>query len=176
MTSATENIFAGLSGRTRIPAEPAPADLPLIVALHGGSYTSAYFDLPGCSLLERAAALRIPIVAVDRPGYESSPALTGEDASIAGQARFLTGALAQAWEGFGGGTKGIVLIGHSIGAAIATHIAAAPGPLPVIGLAISGVGPAHARSIARCVRGLARRRHHGLSRGDEERGDVRPRG
>lgn len=45
------------------------ADLPLVVAVHGGGYTSAYFDVPGYSLLDRAAGLGVPVIAVDRPGY-----------------------------------------------------------------------------------------------------------
>ena len=136
----SENIFAGLSGRMQIPAGSSTIDLPLVIALHGGTYTSAYFDLPGYSLLDRAAALGIPILAVDRPGYGSSAALEGEDASIQEQAKFLTKALHEAWQRYTGSTKGIVLIGHSIGAAIATAIAAAPNGLPLLGLAISGVG------------------------------------
>ena len=136
----TKNLFAGLSGRLQLPTGDDVTDLPLVVALHGGTYTSAYFDLPGYSLLDRAAALGIPILAVDRPGYQESPSLQGEDASIQGQARFLTEALQEAWERYGRSTRGIVLIGHSIGAAIATSIAANPGQLPLLGLAISGVG------------------------------------
>ena len=140
MTGTSSNdIFAGLSGRMRMPAQTEAIDLPLVVALHGGTYTSAYFDLPGYSLLDRAAALGIPVLAVDRPGYGTSPALEGDDASIEGQARFLSKALQEAWQRYGAPTKGILLIGHSIGAAIATSIAAAPKGFPLLGLAISGV-------------------------------------
>lgn len=31
-------------------------DVPLVVAIHGGGYSSAYFDVPGYSLLDRAAS------------------------------------------------------------------------------------------------------------------------
>ena len=138
-TSSTNNVFAGLSGRLRLPAGEPLMDLPLVVALHGGTYTSAYFDVPGYSLLDRAGALGIPILAVDRPGYEDSPSLEGEDASIQGHARFLTKALQEAWERYGAATRGIVLIGHSIGDAIAISMAANPDELPLLGLAVSGV-------------------------------------
>ena len=47
---------------------PLP-NAPLIVAIHGGTYTSAYFDVPGYSLLDRADASGVPIIAPDRPGY-----------------------------------------------------------------------------------------------------------
>ena len=138
-TPLSENLFAGLSGRIQIPTAASTTDLPLVVAIHGGTYTSSYFDLPGYSLVERASALGIPFLALDRPGHGNSAPLSGEDASIPGQARFLTEALGEAWEKFGRATRGIVLIGHSIGAAIATCMAAEPANLPLIGLAISGV-------------------------------------
>ncbi len=139
-TPLSENIFAGLSGRIQIPTDESIADLPLVVAIHGGTYTSSYFDLAGYSLFERAKALGIPLLALDRPGHGNSAPVSGEDASIVGQARILTQALPEAWAKFGQATRGIVLIGHSIGAAIATCIAADPADVPVIGLAISGVG------------------------------------
>ncbi len=46
----------------------------------------------------------------------------------------------EAWRRYGDNCRGIVLIGHSIGGAIAARIAAAPGTLPIMGLALSGVG------------------------------------
>ena len=72
METSQGNIFAGLSGRTRIPQVRDGGDLPLVIALHGGTYTSAYFDVPGYSLLDRASGLGIPVIAVDRPGYGGS--------------------------------------------------------------------------------------------------------
>ena len=131
------NLFAGLSGRHRLPGNVGP-DLPLVVAVHGGTYTSAYFDVPGCSLLDRAAVNGIPILALDRPGYGESPML--DDGRMASQAAFLTDALHEAWVRYGTGTKGMVIIAHSIGAAISLMLAGAPGELPLLGIAVSGVG------------------------------------
>src|SRR6202012_763389 len=120
------------------------ANAPLVVAIHGGTYTSAYFDVPGYSLLDRADALGIPGVALNRPGYGGSPLLPGEQATIDGQARFLVAALQDCWQRDGAGCSGFVLIAHSIGAAsaarIAAHVAEEAIDLPLIGLAISGVG------------------------------------
>jgi pimeloyl-ACP methyl ester carboxylesterase len=113
---------------------------PLIVAVHGGTYTSQYFDLPSRSLIAAAEANGIDIVAIDRPGYAGSAMLAEGRMDIAGQAAFLVDALGKVWQQFGEGHTGLFLIGHSIGAAIAATIASAPGALPVIGLAISGVG------------------------------------
>ena len=111
-----------------------------MIAIHGGTYTSAYFDLPGRSLLDAAAANAIPIVAIDRPGYGNTTMLSADRMDIIGKAVFLTEALGELWELVGGDCSGMVLIGHSIGAAIAATIASAPHHLPLLGLAISGVG------------------------------------
>ena len=138
-TQRTSSLFGGLSGRHRLVDGDKAANTPLVIAIHGGTYTSAYFDVPGASLMAQAAAYGIPIIAPDRPGYGDSPILPHAEGTIAGQARVLTKALEDAWERFGAGTRGIVLIGHSIGGAIAATIASQPGGLPLIGLAVSGV-------------------------------------
>ncbi len=138
-TQHTAALFGGLSGRHRLVDGAVAAHTPLVVAIHGGTYTSAYFDVPGASLMDRAAVNGIPIIAPDRPGYVDSPILPPGEGTIRGQARALTKALKDAWERFGAGTRGIVLIGHSIGGAIAATIASEPDGLPLIGLAVSGV-------------------------------------
>ena len=128
-----------LSGRGRIVQNRLGDKKPLVIAIHGGTYTSAYFDVPGFSLLDRARALDISLLALDRPGYGESPAITDAKATIKTQAEFLVSQLHDAWKLHGEGHAGIVLIGHSIGAAIACRIASAASDLPLIGLAISGV-------------------------------------
>ncbi len=134
----TEMLTERLSGR--LAAVPgANEHVPLVIAIHGGTYTSAYFDLPDSSLLRRATANGIPAVAIDRPGYGGSPALPPERATIAEPARHLGEPLAELAERQGGG-RGGGRGGHSSGGAIAATIAADPGALPVIGLAVSGVG------------------------------------
>jgi len=117
----------------------AAADVPLIVALHGGGYSSAYFDLPGLSLLERAAALGIPALTLDRPGYGDSEARSPEEHGHAAQAAILEAAIGALARDRGEGCPGIVLVGHSIGGAIAIGIAARD-PDWLLGVAISGVG------------------------------------
>ena len=141
-------LFSSLSGRRGKPERAIDADYPLVIALHGGAYTSAYFDLPGYSLIERAVNLGIPILAPDRPGYGDSPAIRPENMNLQGHADFLAPAIGEAWERYRWDAKGVVLIGHSIGGAIAMMIAAQALDWPLLGLAVSGVGlqtPAHSR-------------------------------
>lgn len=134
----TATMFGRMSGRSRLPQEAF--DAPLIVAIHGGSYDSAYFDTAGHSLLDRAEANGLAIVAIDRPGYGDTPLLSRAEMTLAGQARFLTGVLGELWAAHGAERPGIVLIAHSIGAAIALLVASEPGDLPLLGVAVSGVG------------------------------------
>lgn len=140
-TATGSGVATGLvlSGRAnRIVDSPARPDGPLIVAVHGGTYTSEYFDIPGHSLLERAAAIDIPVIALDRPNYGDSSPLDADDSIILANARVLGDVMGELWTAHGAGASGIVLIGHSIGAAIVTAIAAQPQNWPLLGIAISG--------------------------------------
>jgi pimeloyl-ACP methyl ester carboxylesterase len=115
-------------------------DYPLIIAIHGGTYSSAYFDLPGFSLIDRATNFGIPIIAIDRPGYGNTTPFAPADATIAKNAECLDDAIGEIWGRYGGKARGIVLIGHSIGGAITVSIAARRPSWPLLGIAISGVG------------------------------------
>lgn len=127
------------SGRTNLNADFEPAEgAPLIVAVHGGTYTSAYFDIPGYSLLDRAAAQNVPVIAIDRPNYAGSSAAESGDSIILANAEVLREAIGSIWEQYRADSPGIVLVAHSIGAAVATAIAAASPSWPLLGLAISG--------------------------------------
>lgn len=121
---------------------PSP-DAPLIVAVHGGGYTGGYFDVPGFSLLARAEALGVPAIALDRPGYGQSEVRADEDHTHAGNAAVVTAAVDGLWAAQGQERPGVVLVGHSIGGAIALMVAAGR-PAWVLGVAASGVGLANA--------------------------------
>lgn len=130
-----------VSGRMHgLEATSRTVDSPLIVALHGGTYSSAYFDVQGYSLIDHAAALGLPIIALDRPGYGETTALAPHDATIAGNAERLDAILGDIWKRHGGGRSGMFLIGHSIGGAITVSIAARCPAWPLMGIAVSGVG------------------------------------
>ena len=139
----TTSLFGELSGRFHKPTGTLAPRTPLVVAIHGGTYTSAYFDIPGASLFDVAAANRIPLIAPDRPGYVSSLTLPPSEMTIEGQARHLSRLLKDAWARHGAGTAGIFIIGHSIGGAITASIAALAGDqkpdFPLLGVALSGM-------------------------------------
>jgi pimeloyl-ACP methyl ester carboxylesterase len=138
-----------ITGKRRPVTKTAvAADVPLIIAIHGGTYTSEYFDIGGYSLLDLAAGLGIPIVAVDRPGYGGSTAVDAGESIILRNAEVLDHVIAELWEAWGQGTSGVFLIGHSIGGAVVTAIAARNPSWPLLGIAISGClleTPAQAR-------------------------------
>ena len=125
------------TGRRRADSTTAPGT-PLVVALPGGTYTSIYFDVPGHSLLDTAESLGVPVIAVDRPGYRGSTALHPDGSIILANAEVLDHLVGELWDAYGAGTAGVVLIGHSIGGAIVTALAARHPSWPLLGIAVSG--------------------------------------
>ncbi len=127
------------TGRTNIgPDLDVRPGAPLVLALHGGTYSSAYFDIPAHSLLDNAAALGVPVIALDRPNYVGSSPLTTDGSIISANAEVLGDAIGSIWVDHGGNGPGVVLVAHSIGGAVATEIAATPQSWPLLGLATSG--------------------------------------
>jgi len=114
-------------------------DTPLLVCLHGGAFDSRYFDAPGCSLLGQASAAGFPAVSLCRPGYPADDDSARRQPSFSQAAGIVAEAITDVWEQLGAGRPGVVLVGHSIGAAVAVHVAANKASWPLIGLAISGV-------------------------------------
>jgi len=114
---------------------------PLLVALHGGTYTSAYFEVPGGpfgSFVDIACRNGFDVVSVDRPGYGRSGALPETDNTFARQAELLDrviGTLSKEWPG-----RQVVLVGHSIGGMIALEIAARRPAWPLAGVSATGMG------------------------------------
>ena len=132
-----EGRFGQFTGRAVTPAR-VEAGAPLVIAIHGGTYSSRYFDVEGHSLLDRAARNGIPAIAIDRYGYGETPFT--DDMSILGQAAALSHALGQVWDEHRDEARGVVLVAHSIGAAIALGVAGRPGDWPLLGVAVSGIG------------------------------------
>jgi pimeloyl-ACP methyl ester carboxylesterase len=122
------------------PAAAIPG-LPLLVALHGGTYTSAYFGVaggPAGSFLDIAGRNGFAVLTVDRPGYGESTLLPEEENTFARQAEILDGVIAEALDVWP--ADSVLLVGHSIGGMISLEIAARHPGWPLIGVTTSGNG------------------------------------
>jgi pimeloyl-ACP methyl ester carboxylesterase len=113
-----------VSGLACIPARTSttPKYFPLIVGIHGATYSSQYFNAsPAHTAASLSAYLGVPFVAIDRPGYRDSSALPPTpDGSTFFQEegkyvhRYI---LPELWEKYGqpSGASTMILLGHSLG-------------------------------------------------------------
>lgn len=120
----------------------AEADEPkaVIVAIHGGGTTAAYFDCPGhpeLSLLRLGAALGYTVIAIDRPGHGSS-APYPEAVHTPEQRVGLAYGAVERILGERSRGAGLFLLGHSGGCELATRMAADDPTL--LGLELGGTG------------------------------------
>ncbi|MBC3191266.1 alpha/beta fold hydrolase [Pseudonocardia sp. C8] len=130
-----------LSGRA---AEPDTAARAIVFALHGGSYSSRYYDLcsaPRASALRNYADLGYRAIALDRPGYGASAGIAPERCGFRAQAALLHRAIDRLHADRGDGLP-VFLVGHSIGGMLAMTVAAAAADTatPLHGVMASGMG------------------------------------
>jgi pimeloyl-ACP methyl ester carboxylesterase len=113
-----------LSGTVSIPARTpsTPEYIPLIIAIHGGTYSSKYYDASSAhSAGAMSEALGVPFVAFDRPGYIKStalPPIPHNSSFFQEEGRYLQEfILPKLWAEYGMacGVSTIVLMGHSLG-------------------------------------------------------------
>ncbi|MBA2679503.1 MAG: alpha/beta fold hydrolase [Ktedonobacteraceae bacterium] len=141
MTSQSISIDAGtmkLSGRFLPATNGDPR--ALLVAVHGGTYTSKYFDTPSSSLLDFCAALGYSILALDRPGYGAATSVPVDQLSFEGQVPVLRQALEVIWHDYGQQSAGMFLIGHSIGGMISLLLATERPHEHLLGMNMTGAG------------------------------------
>ncbi|MBA2679692.1 MAG: alpha/beta fold hydrolase [Ktedonobacteraceae bacterium] len=141
MTSQPVSIDAGtmkLSGRFLPATNGDPR--ALLVAVHGGTYTSKYFDTPSSSLLEFCASSGYSILALDRPGYGVATSVPVDQLSFEGQIPVLRQALEVIWHDYGQQSAGMFLIGHSIGGMISLLLATEKPHERLIGMNMTGAG------------------------------------
>ncbi|MDI2124745.1 alpha/beta hydrolase [Yinghuangia seranimata] len=144
-----------ITGLAALPAAPTPdtdsdtCGKPLLVFVHGGGADATAFDIPGHSQLELAARNGFPALALDRPGAGGSATLgfppTSDTGLMRANAEFLHDAVGELWGRHGAERPGVVVVGCSIGGAIALHLAAlwtereAPA-WPLLGVAVADIG------------------------------------
>ncbi|BBZ03460.1 thioesterase [Mycolicibacterium chitae] len=130
-----------MSGLLACPAEADP--LAVVVAIHGGATTGAYFDCPGhphLSLLRLGARLGFTVIALDRPGFGSSALYAEEFTDPARRTEMTFGAI-DAILGDRGRGAGIFVLAHSNGTELALQMAAHPDRgEQLLGVEISGTG------------------------------------
>ncbi len=115
----------------------------VIVALHGGATTSAYYDCPGhpdLSLLRLASAAGFTTLALDRPGYGASYPYGDDLADPQRRIDLMYGAIDRHLDGLPRGA-GVFLIAHSAGCETGARMAADPERGPrLLGLELCGTG------------------------------------
>ncbi len=153
LTLSNDAIITGVHNLPS-PSLTTPKHYPLIICLHGASYSAQYFDVnPKHTASIISNALNVPVVAIDRPGYKSSTSFypIPNDSSYPQEyGKWLHHyILPGLWTEFGqpNGCNSIALHCHSLGATGAV-IAAGMHAIessdsksyPLAGISMSGVG------------------------------------
>ncbi|KAF7715955.1 Uncharacterized protein PECH_004622 [Penicillium ucsense] len=113
--------------------------LPLIVLLHGGGATSAYFDNPVISSVGAFANLGYDVLNISRPGYGNAPVPTTSTPlqhSIPAFVDLIDHVRTKKH------SPGVILVGHSLGGALALSVAyEAQRKMPIWGVSCMGSLP-----------------------------------
>lgn len=139
-----------------VGAQTAPK--AVIVALHGGATTAAYFDCPGhpgLSLLRSAPDHGFTVLALDRPGFGSS-ALYGDEFDSTPRRIEMTYHAVDAILGPRDRGAGVFVLAHSNGSELALRMAADDRGRDLLGLEFSGTG-LHQQDAAAAVLATASR-------------------
>ena len=129
-----------------VPMSGLVAEVPdpraVIVAIHGGGTSAAYFDCPGhprLSLLRKAASLGYTAIALDRPGYGASALYQDEMTTPERRVELFFGAVDKlAKQGERG--AGVFLFAHSAGCEMALRMAVDDRAADVLGVELAGTG------------------------------------
>ncbi|MBF6336545.1 alpha/beta fold hydrolase [Nocardia abscessus] len=123
----------------------APAPRAVLVALHGGATTSAYFDCPGhpeLSLLRTGQRLGYTVLALDRPGYGASGPFADHLVPPRRRVDLMYGAVEAHLDDRPRGA-GVFLLAHSAGCELALRMAADERGRGLLGLELAGTGRTH---------------------------------
>lgn len=130
-----------------VPMSALVAEVPnpraVIVAIHGGATSSAYFDCPGnprLSLLRMAATRGFTAIALDRPGYGASALYQDEMGDPDHRVALASGAVDKILGGDGAQGAGRFLLAHSAGCELALRMVVDERGADVFGIALAGTG------------------------------------
>jgi len=152
----------GICSTPKPTTAKSPASIPLIIAIHGGGYSSDYFHADA----NHTAAIPsqtygIPFVAVDRPFYGGStfdgPIPKAADYPQETGAWMHYHVFPALWAKFGTGCSSVVLFCHSLGTqqgivAAAMHAKETNPVYPLSGIICSGLGHRQPPAIAQAPR------------------------
>jgi pimeloyl-ACP methyl ester carboxylesterase len=133
-------VVDGIPMSALVAAVPEPR--AVVVAVHGGATTSAYFDCPGhpqLSLLRMATSLGHTAIAIDRPGYGASALYADEMSTAERRVALAFGVVDKLVEPDGRGT-GLFMMGHSAGCELALRMTIDERGVDVVGLELAGTG------------------------------------
>lgn len=131
-------MVGGVPMSAVVAAVPEPR--AVIVAIHGGATTSAYFDCPGrpdLSLVQNAAAQGFTVIALDRPGYGASALYQDTMAEPAARVALANGAVDKILAD-GARGAGVFVLGHSLGCELALRMTV--DDADVFGVELAGTG------------------------------------
>jgi pimeloyl-ACP methyl ester carboxylesterase len=133
-------LRAGSVELSGLLAEPLTPPRALVLALHGGGMTAAYFDgraHPDLSLLRLGRRLGFTVLALDRPGYGRSSPFLPQGQLLSEQADSVYGALDDFAARHATGA-GVFVVGHSYGLKLGLFLAAHPRGKELLGVDGSG--------------------------------------
>ena len=133
-------LVDGVPMSALVAAVPEPK--AVIVAVHGGATSAAYFDCPGhpeLSLLRAAEAAGYTAIALDRPGYGASAFYHDDMIEADKRVGFALGAVDKI-VGESSRGAGLFLLAHSAGCEIGLRMAVDDRSTDVLGVELSGTG------------------------------------
>ncbi|MCX5044250.1 alpha/beta hydrolase [Aldersonia sp. NBC_00410] len=130
----------------------------VIIALHGGAASAAYFDCPGhpdLSMMRTAAALGFTVLALDRPGYRASKPHDEQFDTAESRVDFVHAAR-DAHLGDRPRGAGTFFWAHSVGCELALRCAIDDRDPSVLGIEIAGTGIEYSAEAAEVLGGPGR--------------------
>ncbi|WOO81626.1 uncharacterized protein LOC62_03G005149 [Vanrija pseudolonga] len=140
-----ENEVAKAHGIFHPAADAGASSKPLLVLIHGTGTNASYFDNELHSIPANFNKLGYNVLNVNRPGYGTNP-IPSTSRPVFSTPPLYAQLINDAYDNHHKGSDGVILIGHSLGAATSLILAALEGDnIPLRGVSALGVVPAKTR-------------------------------